>query len=100
MTFNVIERDANFLGVLIDGAAIGPFESERTAREWLKGFGFTSNVEVAVHRERVEGRGNMLERRVPIGLLCFPAVRCVVYTDFYDTSTVALRTCPHSLFDI
>jgi hypothetical protein len=64
MTFNVIERDANFLGVLIDGAAIGPFESERTAREWLKGFGFTSNVEVAVHRERVEGRGNMLERRV------------------------------------
>ena len=50
MLFDVIERDATFV-VLIDGAAIGPF-SERAARQWLQGFGFTAAVDIAVHRER------------------------------------------------
>ena len=51
----MIERDATFV-VLIDGAAIGPFDSERAARQWLQGFGFTAAVDVTVHRERKRRR--------------------------------------------
>lgn len=38
MIYDVIERDASWW-LRIDGAAIGPFESEYAARQWAHGFG-------------------------------------------------------------